>query len=51
MSKLTRELDSRDTAVRPIENWAPPQLLPQPDERQVGYIGMCEHLLWGQLTQ
>ena len=33
MSKLTRELDSRDTAVRPIENWAPPQLLPQPDER------------------
>ena len=33
MSKLTRELDSRDTAVRPIENWAPPQLLPQPDDR------------------
>jgi hypothetical protein len=33
MTKLTRELDSRDTAVRPIENWAPPQLLPQPDER------------------
>mgnify|MGYP000140793415 FL=1 len=33
MTKLTRELDSRETQTRPITEWAPPQLLPTPDAR------------------
>lgn len=34
MTKLTRELDSRETQTRPITEWAPPQLLPTPDKRE-----------------
>jgi hypothetical protein len=33
MTKLTRELDTRDTQARTIDRWAPPQLLPTPDPR------------------
>ena len=33
MTKLTRELDSREQDVRPIATWAPPETLPKPDER------------------
>ncbi len=34
MVKKTRELESRETEVRPIDRWAPPQLLPTPDPRE-----------------
>lgn len=34
MTKLTRELDSRDSEKRTITEWAPPQLLPTPDKRE-----------------
>lgn len=34
MTKLTRELDSRETKTRPIAEWTPPQLLPTPDKRE-----------------
>ena len=33
MVKKTRDAEVRDLEVRPIESWAPPQLLPQPDAR------------------
>jgi len=33
MVKKTRELEGRDSEVRPVEMWTPPQLLPTPDER------------------
>ena len=33
MTKLTRELDSRETAARTVTEWTPPQLLPTPDVR------------------
>lgn len=33
MTKLTRELEVRETEVRTIDRWAPPQLLPTPDAR------------------
>ena len=36
MSKLTRELrdsDTRESEAKPIASWAPPQLLPAPDDR------------------
>ena len=33
MTKLTRELDSRESEARPVAEWAPPQLLPTPDAR------------------
>ena len=33
VKKTTRDVEVRDSEVRPIESWAPPQLLPQPDER------------------
>jgi len=32
-TKITRELESRDASARPVAQWAPPQLLPSPDER------------------
>lgn len=34
MTKLIRDLDSRETQTRPIAEWAPPQLLPTPDKRE-----------------
>jgi len=33
MTKLTRELESRELDVRPIATWAPPDTLPMPDDR------------------
>lgn len=33
MSKLTRELETRDTEMKPVAQWAPPQLLPEPNPR------------------
>lgn len=34
MVKKTRELEGREAEVRPIDRWAPPQLLPTPDPRE-----------------
>jgi hypothetical protein len=33
MSKITRELETRETEMKPVSTWAPPELLPQPNER------------------
>ena len=33
VKKTTRDTEVRETEVRSIENWAPPQLLPTPDAR------------------
>lgn len=33
VKKTTREAEVRETEVRPIDSWAPPQLLPTPDPR------------------
>ena len=33
MSKITRELETRETEMKPVATWAPPELLPQPNER------------------
>ena len=33
MSKILRELETRETEMKPVATWAPPELLPQPDER------------------
>ena len=33
MSKITRELETRETEMKPAATWAPPELLPQPNER------------------
>jgi hypothetical protein len=33
MSKILRELETRETEVKPVATWAPPELLPQPNER------------------
>lgn len=33
MTKLTRELESRERDARPVSTWAPPETLPQPNER------------------
>lgn len=33
MVKKTRELEGRQADARPVETWAPPELLPMPDER------------------
>lgn len=34
VKKTTRDLEVRDSEVRPIEMWTPPQLLPTPDVRE-----------------
>ena len=33
MSKILRELETRETEKKPVATWAPPELLPQPNER------------------
>ena len=33
MSKILRELETRETEMKPVATWAPPELLPQPNER------------------
>ena len=33
MSKILRELETRETDMKPVATWAPPELLPQPDAR------------------
>jgi hypothetical protein len=33
MTKLTRELESRELDARPVSTWAPPETLPSPAER------------------
>ena len=33
MSKITRELETRESEMKPVATWAPPELLPQPNER------------------